>query len=57
MPRRNDMNSIATPLDVSTNTRPQDFSDLYYKTYGDLETNELNPVFAWKQVEEVEEER
>ncbi|KAK0649779.1 hypothetical protein B0T16DRAFT_492336 [Cercophora newfieldiana] len=46
MPRRKDMGAIATPLNVSKDTRPQDFSDLYNKTYGDLETSELNPVFA-----------
>jgi len=46
MPRRKDIASTATPLDISENVRPQDFSDLFNKTYGDLETNKLNPVFA-----------
>ncbi|KAK3366619.1 hypothetical protein B0T24DRAFT_708842 [Lasiosphaeria ovina] len=46
MPRRKDIASTATPLDISKNARPQDFSDLFGKTYGDLETSGLNPVFA-----------
>ncbi|KAK3306111.1 uncharacterized protein B0T15DRAFT_218547 [Chaetomium strumarium] len=46
MPRRKDIASRATTLDISENARPQDFSDLFNKTYGDLEANDLNPVFA-----------
>ncbi|KAK0614690.1 hypothetical protein B0T14DRAFT_570594 [Immersiella caudata] len=40
MPHRKD--SGATPFDISKNARPEDFSDVYEKTYGELETNDLN---------------
>ena len=47
MPRRKDIGMKAAPLDISyKEVRPQDFSDLCNKTYGDLETDDSNPVFA-----------
>jgi len=47
MPRRKDIGMKATTtLDASKEARPQDYTDLFNKTYGDPDTDGLNPVFA-----------
>ncbi|KAK0652832.1 hypothetical protein B0T16DRAFT_455178 [Cercophora newfieldiana] len=46
MPRRKDMGEKAPPLTVTKSSRPEEFSSMFDKTYGDLDTDGSNPVFA-----------